>query len=168
MVFQAKQAVVPPNAKVIHCSSMHKVRRTKVRHHRTHELDLMGQARLLLVQFTFILCWVLATKSWFLENFHHLSGVNFQALRSFCACSSFSFSESKSVFIRWNNKFTAGSSNVERSCIEDGFCACFKSWIWVCGRQRTNNCLPVHHRCSGLQTTYTAIHWPTSDFSLLY
>lgn len=64
---------------------------------------------------------------------HHLSGVNFHAFRSFWACSSFSFSESKSVFIRWNNKLTAGSSRVERSWIEDGFWACFKSWICVCG-----------------------------------
>lgn len=61
----------------------------------------------------------------------YLSGVNFHAFKSFCACSSFSFVSSNSVFILWNTILTAGSSNVERSCSPAGFWDCFRSWICV-------------------------------------
>ena len=124
----------PPSTNVIHWSLMHRARWTK--------LKSVWWSSAVFRSLYFHSCYCF---SWTRLIFH-LSGVNFHALRSFCACSNFSFSESKSVFIRWNNKLTAGSSNVERSCIEDGFWACFKSWICVCGRQRIFVCFSTRQK----------------------
>ena len=60
----------------------------------------------------------------------YLSGVNFQAARSFCDCSSWLRQVSISCFICVNSRLTAGSSSIDCSCAELGFNACFKSDIW--------------------------------------
>lgn len=56
--------------------------------------------------------------------------MNFQALRSFWACSSFSFESCNSDFIRWNKILTAGSTSWLCRDELSGVWACFKSWSW--------------------------------------
>lgn len=60
----------------------------------------------------------------------HLSGVNFQALSSFCVCFSFSLDSSTSFAILWNTRFRAGSRSMDRSWAVLCVCACFISEIW--------------------------------------
>lgn len=69
----------------------------------------------------------------------YLSGVNFQALSSFWACSSLSLVCSSSAFILRKNKLMAGSTMDERSWAALGCWTCFRYWIWVC-RFKTKQC----------------------------
>lgn len=62
----------------------------------------------------------------------YLSGVNFQALSSFWACSSLSLVCSSSAFILRKNKLMAGSTMDDRSWAALGCWTCFRYWIWVC------------------------------------
>lgn len=71
----------------------------------------------------------------------YLSGVNFQALSSFWACSSLSLVCSSSAFILRKNKLMAGSTMDDRSWAALGCWTCFRYWIWVCG-VKTKQC---HH-----------------------
>lgn len=63
----------------------------------------------------------------------YLSGVNFQALSSFWACSRLSLVCSSSAFILRKNKLMAGSTMDDRSWAALGCWTCLRYWIWVCG-----------------------------------
>lgn len=67
----------------------------------------------------------------------YLSGVNFQALSSFWACSSLSLVCSSSAFILWKNKLMAGSTMDDLSWAALGCWTCFRYWIWVCRMRKT-------------------------------
>lgn len=67
----------------------------------------------------------------------YLSGVNFQALSSFWACSSLSLVCSSSPFILRKNKLMAGSTMDDRSCAALGCWTCLRYWIWVCRMKQT-------------------------------
>lgn len=68
--------------------------------------------------------------------FVYLSGVNFQALSSFWACSSLSLVCSSSPFIFRKNKLMAGSTIVDLSWATLGCWTCLRYWIWVCAKQK--------------------------------
>lgn len=67
----------------------------------------------------------------------YLSGVNFQALSSFWACSSLSLVCSSSAFILRKNKLMAGSTMDDRSWAALGCWTCLRYWIWVCRIKQT-------------------------------
>lgn len=67
----------------------------------------------------------------------YLSGVNFQALSSFWACSSLSLVCSSSAFILRKNKLMDGSTMDDRSWATLGCWTCLRYWIWVCRIQQT-------------------------------
>lgn len=67
----------------------------------------------------------------------YLSGVNFQALSSFWACSSLSLVCSSSAFILRKNKLMAGSTMDDLSWAALGCWTCFRYWIWVCKVRET-------------------------------
>jgi len=67
----------------------------------------------------------------------YLSGVNFQALSSFWACSSLSLVCSSSAFILRKNKLMAGSTMDDLSWAALGCWTCFRYWIWVCKVKET-------------------------------
>lgn len=81
-------------------------------------------------------------KSWLLFGggviLVYLSGVNFQALSSFWACSSLSLVCSSSAFILRKNKLMAGSTMEDLSWATLGCCTCFKYWICV---WKVTNCV---------------------------
>lgn len=82
----------------------------------------------------------------------YLSGVNFQALSSFWACSSLSLVCSSSAFILRKNKLMAGSTMEDLSWATLGCCTCFRYWICVwkwtnCVRNRINGRI-ISRMCS--------------------
>ena len=85
----------------------------------------------------------------------YLSGVNFQALSSFWACSSLSLVCSSSAFILRKNKLMAGSTMDDRSWAALGCWTCLRYWIWVYGIKQTS----VRKLCDGV----TFAIYPKSD-----
>lgn len=104
-----------------------------------HHCSCMSAVRVRVggVRKSWLFCFVLFFEGDYFDCLY-LSGVNFQALSSFWACSSLSLVCSSSAFILRKNKLMDGSTMDDRSWATLGCWTCLRYWICVCRIQQTH------------------------------